>query len=683
MARTRSLFICTLTVGALAVSAGGAQAAGCTDTWYGPGGGPSLATSGLWGVPANWSTGSIPGNTDDVCITAPGTYTVTLAPWSLGTADPNNNGANVHSLTLGATSGAQTLNIDGEASISNSNETLNQTFLSTAGSSTINATGTLILDSTAGGNPTSGTPASQSGGGAAVGGGPLLNYGHIETQEEDPGTNPGAGAFFGLSGFTNEVGASVEIRSGTLTYNQPNTWVATNNGAIMVDSGASWLLTPNTFSTASFTNDGSVVNNGSITDNGATWAQSGGSVSGSAVVLQNAATLADSAGAAQFLQNYGTVTITGTIPAGQTVTVQGAPYSSGGETYYSTTTSLGGAQLVNDGTLTLDAPGTGNTSGGSVYLTNGSIQNNGAIGAAVADPSWAIHLQAGLTNSHAGTMTVTGGSLDQDNGTATTNDGVVTLGPGAVYQLQEGSSFVNASDGTVSPQIASASSIGSFQMLDPCCYGPGTFAAGGTLAPVLTGGFVPAANQEFQVIALSGGKFTGTFATVGNSFAGDYTKEASSPAFVGAIYQPAPPAPPPPPPPPASAPTAHVGSVSGRRAKITVALSCAAGGAACAAVSLKATVTEHLRGGKIKAITADNGKKKARTTTKQVVVATAGATLAAGATKRYTLTLNATGRALLAKFGKLTAIVTVSSGAKTIDTVTVEVQKAAKPKKKK
>jgi predicted Co/Zn/Cd cation transporter (cation efflux family) len=64
------------------------------------------------------------------------------------------------------------------------------------------------------------------------------------------------------------------------------------------------------------------------------------------------------------------------------------------------------------------------------------------------------------------------------------------------------------------------------------------------------------------------------------------------------------------------------------------------------------------------------------------VVASGGVTLAAGATKVLTLTLNSTGRALLARFGKLTAIVTVISGGKAIRTTTVTVHKAVKPKKK-
>ena len=129
-------------------------------------------------------------------------------------------------------------------------------------------------------------------------------------------------------------------------------------------------------------------------------------------------------------------------------------------------------------------------------------------------------------------------------------------------------------------------------------------------------------------------------------------------------------------------PTAQVASVAGGQAEITAAISCPAGGSACPTVTLQATVIEHLKGSKIKAISA-GAKKAPKPKTKVVVVATAGTIVAAGATKTITLELNSTGLSLLKRFGKLKAIVTVSSGGSTIDTVTVTVAKAAKPKKKK
>ncbi len=104
-------------------------ATSCNDSW-------KSAVSGAWSEGANWTAG-VPAGTSDVCITVPGTYTVTLAPWSAGTADPNHNGAAVGSLTLGRASGTgtQTLDIAGQGSTSNSNEQLSTVFLNVAATS--------------------------------------------------------------------------------------------------------------------------------------------------------------------------------------------------------------------------------------------------------------------------------------------------------------------------------------------------------------------------------------------------------------------------------------------------------------------------------------------------------------------------------------------------------------------
>ena len=126
----------------------------------------------------------------------------------------------------------------------------------------------------------------------------------------------------------------------------------------------------------------------------------------------------------------------------------------------------------------------------------------------------------------------------------------------------------------------------------------------------------------------------------------------------------------PPPPPP---PTARVVSISGGHPKITVVLSCPSGTAACAPVSLKAMIKEHLKGKSIVAISAS--ATAAHVKTKQVRVSTGGATLAAGSTETLTLKLNATGRALLKKFGKLEVAVTATSAGKTIGAGTVKVRR--------
>ena len=128
--------------------------------------------------------------------------------------------------------------------------------------------------------------------------------------------------------------------------------------------------------------------------------------------------------------------------------------------------------------------------------------------------------------------------------------------------------------------------------------------------------------------------------------------------------------------------TAAVGSVAGGSGVITASLSCPAGGAGCGAVSLQATVTEHLKHKKIRAVTA-RAKKKPKTT-KQVVIATAGTTLTAGESTTVTLTLNQTGKALLKRFHKFKTIVTVSSSTgTTIDTITITLRQPKKEHKHK
>jgi hypothetical protein len=610
-----------------------------------------------------------------VCITASGTYTVTLP----------SEGGQAASLALGGSSGMQTIDVAGTSYIYQG-ETQHVTSLS-VGTATIASTGKIILDATAGGTHSG---SEELGAGGYLTAGTVTNNGQIETEVQDSKWAD----YFKVGSLVNQPGGSVQVASGTLNSQQEGEgaypWSETNDGTVTVAGGASWLMKTSFAGKAGFTNNGSIVNDGSIAMDGSSgesvWTQSGGSISGNEAVLQNGATLADSAGSGAFLLNSAGAKITGTIPAGQTVTVRGEPFDSGGEIYNSTALSLDNAQLVNDGTLVLEADGSTNTSGGSVYVNSGSLLNNGTILAEVNDPSWGDYLEVGLTNAPSGKLELSGGTLNQTAGTPTVNEGLTTLGPGSVYLLQEGSSFVN--NGTLSPEIASASSVGSFQMSSPCCNGSGTFTGGGTVLPVPVGGYTPSANQEFQAFLLTGGKFTGTFASVGNGFTADYSHESyetPSPNYVGLIYQ-------------ASvggttgggplatkgvqiAPLVHLVSAAAGHSGLSVTLSCPSGGAACQAATVTAAVNEHLKGGKIIAISSRK-KKKARSRTKQVAIATAGTTLAAGTTKTLSLTLNASGRALLAKFGKLTAFVSIASAGKVVGTATVTVKKPTKTKKK-
>lgn len=650
--RIRLLLVPVLAVVLLGVSTAAAQAA-CNKTWTGG--------SGDWEEASHWTpSGGPPSSTESACITEPGTYTVKL----------HAGGGNVTSLTVGGSSGVQTVEVDATSYIYNG-ETQRVTQLA-MGSGSFAANTRLVLNATGGGTAAG---SEELGANAFLAGGPIEEHGQVETVVTDPKFDDR----IKVGGLKIEPGASMQVASGTLQFIEEGEgaypWSATNEGTFTVASGAAVTMQPSFAGDAAFTNDGSLVNDGSITGSGTEWVQSGGSESGNEVVLQNGSTLVDSAGTGTFLGNYGTLVLTGTIPAGQTVIVRGEPFNYGGETYNTTGLSNAGTELVNDGTLVLNPTGSGET-GGAINVEPGSIHNNGVIDVETETASRVTQLQESLTNGPSGQLEINGGIFEGNSGAPITNEGLVTLAPGAVLQLQEASAFVN--HGTFSPEIASATSFGVVQLFSPCCNGPGVFTTGGTLAPVLVGGFTPATGQEFDVFALDGGKFEGTFPSVVNGFTGDYAHESSETAFVGVVYggssgggggggggNTGPP--------PVS-PFPHLTSASSKDGKVTAKLSCPAGGATCAPGVLKLTVLEHLnKHGRIVAVTA----KKART--KTVTIASATVTVSAGGVVSVTLKLNASGRALLAHYKKLNVLLSLSSGGKTLQRLTVHM---VEPKKK-
>jgi hypothetical protein len=84
-------------------------------------------------------------------------------------------------------------------------------------------------------------------------------------------------------------------------------------------------------------------------------------------------------------------------------------------------------------------------------------------------------------------------------------------------------------------------------------------------------------------------------------------------------------------------------------------------------VALALTATETLNGGKVTAITARKGK----VSKKVVVLGSVTVTIAAGQSKTVEVSLNATGKRLLAKHRKLKAQLTVRQSGKTVSSATV------------
>jgi virginiamycin B lyase len=109
---------------------------------------------------------------------------------------------------------------------------------------------------------------------------------------------------------------------------------------------------------------------------------------------------------------------------------------------------------------------------------------------------------------------------------------------------------------------------------------------------------------------------------------------------------------------------------------IKVSLSCASTAAECAPGIIAETVTEKLRGGVITGITAERRaeRKVVRTVTRQVIIAKGTITPGPGQTRILTLTLDKTGRELLARYHKLSAALTVKVSGKVIKRTTAHLR---------
>jgi hypothetical protein len=631
----------TVSLVALLCFAGVAQAAGCTgDTWYGPHNGvPTEGTSGAWGDASDWSAGVPSGNTQ-VCITLPGTYTVSLKPYF----GSNNRVdlASAENLTLGAGSGTQTLRVIGE-NWNALGDQENQTGLFVGYGMRIAPGGVLSLDA--------GEGVSEGGTGAPAGGNAFVEQ-DVLNQPGHPFINEGTiVAERNSSKWTDWMHIHSLANHGSLQVTSPlrldSEESSSNTGSIGVAAGASVKM----YNLVSFTNEGPVSNNGTLLLSGYTgdgkWIQGpSGSVSGAGVED----TSSSGAGAFTFI---GSGSLLGTVPKSQTITLTSA---GGQDTLY-----LGNGTLVNEGTLHLDVPA------GSENNTNveeGSLVNRGTISGTVEGTHAKNVIDVALENEPGGVVSASSGTLF-DNRTLT-NNSLIQVAPSAILEIVA-TTFVNGSAGVIAPQIAAASSFGLVKL-----YSNGTLEAGGTVAPTPVGGFTPSVGEEFDVFE---GPVKGSFAAISGGFSADYSHQTAENSYVGVVY--------------GAASTGSTGTtgnpgttttattttsyptvsaIKSAKGNLTVTLSCPAGGGSCATANILATVTEHLKGSKLTAITAaaKSKKKKSKTTTKQVAIASSGATLAAGATKTITLALNATGKKLLAKYGKLSTIVTITVDGKVI-----------------
>ena len=383
----------TVTVVTVATATPSAAAA-CTDSWQGP-------TTGVtdWNASAlNWSTG-FPTSTDVTCVGLAGTYTVAIR-----------SGVNLGTLQVGGgASGKQTVQIDG--SVTN-------VVVSLASPSTVSNRGALVAA------PSVGYALLNGAGGVTVASGGTL------------GTSGLTSTAYLRTGITNQAGGTVTIGAastsldGGTSTSTVGAFAVTGSGGLSISAGGT------------FTNTGSMVLSGTMDVGVATFMQSGGSISGNPVIMVGGGTLVDSVGTGAF-DVIGSTNLSGVIPVGQTVTVDGSINN-----VVFTLTSA----VTDRGTLNLN-PSTG------YALLQGSDLNVASGGVlATAGSGNTAYLRSNINNLAGGTVALSAANALQDQGTTTTNNGTFTVASGGGITVYGGTGGGISNAGTMT--LAGTMSIG-------------------------------------------------------------------------------------------------------------------------------------------------------------------------------------------------------------------------------
>jgi hypothetical protein len=603
------------------------SAAACTRTWASP-------TSGAWTDAAAWNPVGAPTATDDVCLPATGTYTVTLAAVPGG-------GATIASISVGdAGAGAPTLVIRG-SSVPSGFGTQQYSELTATNGGAIASNGTLVLDTTDEGMTA--TAGDVAGGSAILAGGTLLNNGTILTQSEAiaPIANQRENVL--RASIVNEPSGILRVVSGTLRSDSGTTFE--NRGTVDCTERGTWSMEPDATRTTvpiRFVNAGMVVTDGgnSLID-GAVWTQAGGAVTSTddePIWLQGSS-LDYQSGSGHFwidIDLHGQPsTLSGMIPAGSSVTIAGA------------SVQLLGASVVNRGDLTVRPFQTPHALSAPAVLTGAPLDNYGTLavtndlmdgGTGGATATNATYLRANLTNEPGARLELASSSLVQDGGTSFTNSGTLVVQPDQVYTLSANlsttarSTFTNTESGTIELRLSPAS-VGLIKLATGS-----TLHAGGSIDAIASPGSTPVVGRSYRLVDGKGGTFDGSFARVSGGISLRSAKDGSIALTYGAT---------------ASKPTA--GST-----RITIVGACPANGPSCGRIDVDATAIVRTR-------TTVGKKRKVVIRTRTVVVGRVSATVMPGASKRITLVLNATGRRLLARASRTLAVgVTVTSAGRVL-----------------
>jgi hypothetical protein len=338
-----------IVVGLWAYSPSTAHASGCQDSW-------TNASGGSWYTAANWSKKALPASGEEACITLNGTYTVTMTQGEAVT---------LKSLTVGGTSGKQTLAVNGQCGTN--------AVLTTTSGLTTDADGAVSLGAV-------------SCGVSATLVGPVANGGTLTSAVGD-----GEGSRYLDGSLTN---------TGTLAiaYNtsfEAAKAVLTNDGALTIANGTHVTLE----------NESSAVNGSGGSIAGGTsgyllalpktaFTEGAGTTSGTEPVLIKEGALSYTGSGASTIAIRDASTLSGSLAVGQTLNLQGEC----GEN----TRVEASASYTNAGTITLASGTCGSFE--TLETLSGTLTNTGTITSAAGDKEGNRYLGGNLTNK--GTIAV-------------------------------------------------------------------------------------------------------------------------------------------------------------------------------------------------------------------------------------------------------------------------------------
>jgi len=416
------------------------------------------AAGGNWSEGTNWSTGTVPGQTDAAVIDLAGTYTVTV--------DVN---AKVASLTLGATSGAQSLSLPSSSLTLTAASTVGAHGILDLAGGTLTSNGITVSGAftwTGGTLSGNGTTTIAAGASLTISGAPVKSFSGQTVSNA------------GTATWTSDA-ADIQSSGGSNVFNNAGTFNAQNN------SHMSGNLTFNNQSGGTLNRSGGGTtqfavpfnNTGTVNVTSGTLSLANGGSSGGAFTVPLGTTLDLAGGTHNFtagstISGAGDVNVSGgTVNFAGSYTVTGKTNINGGSANFNVPTSIAGGTL-SGGTL---AGSSTVTIAGTLNWTGGTMSGTGStaipLGAHVTVSGGGVVTSTRAVNN-AGTVTVSSGTLSLGGTTVTDSSGgafSVAAGAtldfnGGTHNLTAGSSLSGAGDVSVSGNTAVVNIAGSYTL---------------------------------------------------------------------------------------------------------------------------------------------------------------------------------------------------------------------------